>query len=188
MKKLLISFVAMLSASFMFIHNPGYAEEVHSVVQTNVTVETEKKLADVDVSNLSVGETKTITSQVNGEELTISVKKIKSANSGYSGFRSWNYNYSLGSGDGTYEVNVYRLHAQAGFSVDVSRGMIWNAYDPHYSSIFGISSANLVHENSWQATYYLNFSAAIPWINGPSWSGAVRAKIGSSNTLEVWTQ
>ena len=188
MKKLLISFVAMLSASFMFIHNPGYAEEVHSVVQTNVTVETEKKLADVDVSNLSVGETKTITSQVNGEELTISVKKIKSANSGYSGFRSWNYNYSLGSGDGTYEVNVYRLHAQAGFSVDVSRGMIWNAYDPHYSSIFGISSANLVHENSWQATYYLNFSAAIPWINGPSWSGAVRANIGSSKTLEVWTQ
>lgn len=32
MKKLFISFVAMLSASFMFIHNPGYAEEVHSIV------------------------------------------------------------------------------------------------------------------------------------------------------------
>ena len=188
MKKLLISFVAMLSTSFMFIHNPAYAEEVHSVVQTNVTVETEKKLADVDVSHLSVGETKTVTSQVNGEDVTISVKKIKSANSGYSGFRSWQYDFSLGSGDGTYEVSVHRIHAEAGFSVDVRRGMIWNAYDPYYSSIFGITYANLVHENSWQATYYLGFSAAIPWINGPSWSGAVRAKIGSTNTLEVWSQ
>ena len=43
-------------------------------------------------------------------------------------------------------------------------------------------------KNSWKATYYLNFAAAIPWLNGPSWTGAVRAEIGNSNELEVWTQ
>ena len=39
MKKLLISFITVLSASFMFIQNPGYAEEVHSIAQSNINIE-----------------------------------------------------------------------------------------------------------------------------------------------------
>lgn len=188
MKKLLISFITVLSASFMFIQNPGYAEEVPSNVQSNINIEHGKKIANFDFSKFSVGDTKTVNSQINDEDITISVKKIKNINSGYSGFRSWDYEYSLGSGDGTYEINVSKLHTKAGFTVDINHGMITSAYEPHYISIFGISSANLVHENSWKATYYLNFAAAIPWLNGPSWTGAVRAEIGNSNELEVWTQ
>ena len=188
MKKLLISFITVLSASFMFIQNPGYAEEVHSIAQSNINIEHREKLANFDFSKLSVGDTKTVNSKINDEDITISVKKIKNISSGYSGFRSWYYDYSLGSGDGTYEINIYRLHATAGFTVDINHGMITSAYDSHYFSIVGVSSANLVHESSWQATYYLNFAAAVPFVNGPSWTGAIRAKIGNSNQLEVWTQ
>lgn len=188
MKKLLISFITVLSASFMFIQNPGYAEEVPSSVQSNINIKHGEKIANFDFSKLSVGDTKTVNSKINGEDITISVKKIKNISSGYSGFRSWHYDYSLGSGDGTYEIYVYRVVVEAGFTVDINHGMITSAYDPHYYSLIGISSANLVHESSWKATYYLNFSAAIPWLNGPSWTGAVRAEIGNSNELEVWTQ
>ena len=188
MKKLLISFITVLSASFMFIQNPGYAEEVHSIAQSNINIEHREKLANFDFSKLSVGDTKTVNSKINDEDITISVKKIKNISSGYSGFRSWQYDYSLGSGDGTYEISVNRILAVVGFTVDINHRMITSAYDPHYTSVFGISSANLVHESSWKATYYLNFSAAVPFINGPSWTGAVRALIGNSNELEVWIQ
>ena len=188
MKKLLISFITVLSASFMFIQNPGYAEEVPSNVQSNINIEHGKKIANFDFSKLSVGDTKTVNSKINDEDITISVKKIKNISSGYSGFRSFHYEYSLGSGDGTYEISVNRILAEAGFTVDINHRMITSAYDPHYTSLIGISSANLVHETSWQATYYLTFSAAVPIINGPNWTGAIRAEIGNSNELEVWTQ
>lgn len=187
MKKVIVSFVALLSASFMFIQNHGYAEEVQTVVQENVVVNTDSKLANIDISNLSVGESKTVVSHIDGKDISVSVKKIKNAPTGYSGFRGWHYSHSLGSGDGTYEVSYSVLGlVTMSFYVEVNRGMIWKAFDPYYHSLFGVNSAELVHDSSWQATYHLAFSMAVPVIGGPSWTVDVRAKIAGNNNLEVW--
>lgn len=84
--------------------------------------------------------------------------------------------------NGVYNVNVVAGVYNAGFKINVKNKNIVSAYDPWMFNLVG-STGNLVLDNSKQATYEMDFNASIPWINGPAWTGGVRAKIEGSNLV-----
>ncbi|WP_394268658.1 DUF5626 family protein [Anaerococcus nagyae] len=88
--------------------------------------------------------------------------------------------------DGTYKINVVTAAANAGFAVDIRNYRITSAYDPwHFMAISNVSGT-LTHDSSKKATYFMNFSMAIPWVGGPSWTGGVQARIEGRNLVTYW--
>lgn len=84
--------------------------------------------------------------------------------------------------NGTYNVNVVWGITNAGFKINVSNKRITRAYDPWHFHLVG-ATGTLRLDSSVQATYNINFNMSIPWINGPSWTGFVRARIENGNLV-----
>lgn len=118
----------------------------------------------------------------NGETAKIEVTKVSDGAPEYSTrwFSHWHTRKNVGNG--TYHVNVILLASNAGFYIDVHNKRITAAYDPWFLHAVG-STSNLAHEGDSQATLYFNFQASVPWLNGPSWTGAVRARIENGNLV-----
>lgn len=84
--------------------------------------------------------------------------------------------------NGTYNINVVMGATNAGFKVNISNKRITKAYDPWRFNLMG-STGNLTLDSSTQATYDMDFNMSVPWVNGPSWTGYVRAKIENGNLV-----
>ncbi|MGV3078565.1 hypothetical protein, partial [Streptococcus pluranimalium] len=54
---------------------------------------------------------------------------------------------------------------------------IKRAYYFWYRHALGTNSANLSLESNKRATAYFQFQASLPWLNGPSWNGALRVQV-----------
>lgn len=78
--------------------------------------------------------------------------------------------------NGTYNVNVTWGVTNAKFNATIHNKKITRVFDPWHFHIVG-SSGTLTRDSDTQATYYFQFNMSVPWINGPSWTGGIRAKI-----------
>lgn len=87
--------------------------------------------------------------------------------------------------NGTYKINVIFGLNNAGFTIRVNNRNITSAYDQWFVSVYQATSS-LRLNNSKQATLSLTFTASIPWIGGPSWTGGVRAKIEGSKLVTYY--
>lgn len=97
----------------------------------------------------------------------------------------WDYVHSEKASNGTYHVNYIRGVFNCGFYITIDTRNITSAYDLWYFNLTGTNSANLVHENNRRATAYFTFQGSIPWINGPSWSGALRAQLDADHLVTM---
>lgn len=87
--------------------------------------------------------------------------------------------------NGVYKVAIYTALINAGFKVRIKNYRITSAFDP-WHFVLANASGTLTRDSSKKATYRLNFSAAIPWIGGPSWTGGVQARIQGHNLVTYW--
>lgn len=83
------------------------------------------------------------------------------------------------TGRHTYRISAnFNVVEWANFKVDVYNGVITRAYEGNYYFMVG-TTANLgVQNNGLEAVYHFDFAASIPWVNGPAWNGALRARFG----------
>lgn len=89
--------------------------------------------------------------------------------------------------NGTYKINVVTAAANAGFTIDIRNYRITAAYDPWHFVVITSVSGSLSLDSSTKATYFMNFSMAIPWVGGPSWTGGVQARIEGRNLVTYWS-
>lgn len=164
MKKFLIAILAFIGAFFVLSGNLVQADDFDNAIANEIP-----RLQYVGDSHTEEFTTAT------GEKGTITVTKIEEGEPEIS-FRWLHWHTRSNVSNGTYNVNVILGASNAGFTVTVNNKRITRAYDPWYFHIVA-SSATLTLDSSTQATYNINFSASIPWLGGPSWSGGVRARI-----------
>lgn len=164
MKKVLVSVTTILLVVFG-ISNVAYADvekndnEVRASLNMRVGESVAKEFIDSD-----------------GEKNIITVTKV--SEQPVIQFRSaWGQVHAEKANNGTYHINYVRGVYNCGFYIDIDTRVITDAYDLWYTHLVGVNSANLVREGTRQATAYFEFQGAIPWINGPSWDGALRATL-----------
>lgn len=90
---------------------------------------------------------------------------------------AWEQVAAQKASNSTYHINYVRGVINCGFYITINTRNITRAYDLWYRNLVGTSSASLVLESNRQATAYFQFQASVPWINGPSWNGALRARL-----------
>lgn len=111
-----------------------------------------------------------------GQENVITVTKV--ADRPRTSFRSaWEQVYSEKANSGTYYISYKRAVFNCGFYITIDTRNITSAYDLWYFHLVGTDSTNLVHESNRRATAYFTFQLGVPWINGPTWNGALRAEL-----------
>lgn len=111
-----------------------------------------------------------------GQKNVVTITKV--ADIPQTGIRSsWAPVSSQKASSGTYHINYIRGIFNCGFYITINNRNITSAYDLWYFNLTGTNSANLVHESNRRATAYFTFQGGIPWINGPSWDGALRAEL-----------
>ena len=111
-----------------------------------------------------------------GQENVVTV--TKAADRPRTSFRSaWEQVYSEKANSGTYYISYKRGIFNCGFYITIDTRNITSAYDLWYFHLVGTDSANLVHESNRRATAYFTFQLGVPWINGPTWNGALRAEL-----------
>ena len=111
-----------------------------------------------------------------GQENVVTVTKV--ADRPRTSFRSaWEQVYSEKASNGTYHISYKRGIFNCGFYITIDTRNITSAYDLWYFHLVGTDSANLVHESNRRATAYFTFQLGVPWINGPTWNGALRAEL-----------
>ncbi|MBF0776378.1 hypothetical protein BVE84_09665 [Streptococcus azizii] len=164
MKKILVSIFAVLLV-FLGVHKTAYADVERS--DTTVRASLNMKVGDSVSKEFidSFGEKNTIVVTKVSEP---SVKEFRSA---------WGQVHAEKANNGTYHINYIRGFYNCGFYININTRTITDAYDLWYNHFVGVNSANLVREGTRQATAYFEFQASTPWINGPSWNGALRASL-----------
>ena len=111
-----------------------------------------------------------------GQENVVTVTKL--ADRPRTSFRSaWEQVYSEKANSGTYYISYKRGIFNCGFYITIDTRNITSAYDLWYFHLVGTNSANLVHESNRRATAYFTFQLSVPWINGLTWNGALRAEL-----------
>lgn len=173
--KLLTSSLLLSSIGMMSIQaaTPVFAESPSPVIAETTNVqETHVELPLLTKAGESI--TKEIVTS-SGEVATVTITKTKDAPK--IGFRSaWEHVHSEAANNGSYHVNYIRGVYNVGFHIDINDKKITSAYDLWYLNLPG-GEGDLVQDNSTTATANFKFNAAIPFINGPSWTGALRAQI-----------
>lgn len=195
MKKFLKKHIVLaLILSLIFTLTPFnvYAKNSEHLSELNLSSDNNK--ISLEIENLSIGESeskKIILSD--GSTGSITVKKIaefqdeNKENKNIITPFSWSVWHTRDKiSNGTYEVYVKTGVANAGFKIDVKNYNITKAYDPWHFMLISSVSGNLTLDSSKQATYFMNFSLALPWIGGPSWTGGVRARIEGTKLVTYW--
>lgn len=103
---------------------------------------------------------------------TITVTKVAEDSVMYP---AWTYVHAETARNGTFHINYVRGVYNCGFYITIQNNKITRAYDLWYAHVIGVTSASLTRDNDRTATAYFQFQAAIPFVNGPSWNGALRA-------------
>lgn len=156
-----------------------YAEQDDSILGTKFEVPSLKKGEEYSHEILlSNGETGTLTIE-KIEDLEEDTNKLSSIRK--IPWIHWNTRKNVSNG--TYKINVYMAAVNAGFKVVVKNHNITKAYDAWHFSVVGNVSGSLKRDSSKKATYTMNFSLAIPWVGGPSWTGGVQARIEGKNLV-----
>ncbi len=118
----------------------------------------------------------------NGENNQVTITKIEDSSN--TSFRAaWEYVSAQKAASGTYKVSYKRGVFNAGFTVKMDTRNITSAYDLWYRHAVGTNSANLSLESNKRATAYFQFQASVPWLNGPSWNGALRAQVDADHLV-----
>lgn len=126
---------------------------------------------------MKVGDSATqVFTDKSGQKNVVTVTKV--ADEPQTGIRPlWDYVSGEKANNGTYSISYYTGVFNCSFYITINTRNITSAYDLWYLHLVGTDSANLVHESNRRATAYFTFHASIPWINGPSWNGALRAQL-----------
>ena len=134
---------------------------------------------------MKVGDSATqVFTDKSGQKNVVTVTKV--ADEPQTGIRPlWDYVFGEKAHDGTYSISYYTGVFNCSFYITISTRSITRAYNLWYFHLVGTDSANLVHESNRRATAYFAFHASIPWINGPSWNGALRAEL-DADYLVTW--
>ncbi|WP_028274941.1 DUF5626 family protein [Atopococcus tabaci] len=129
-----------------------------------------------------------------GKDVTITVKKISGDEPLITPYWAESSPKTVPmSGRHTYEISGnFNVVGWASFKVDIVDGYITRAYDGSYYFAVG-STANLSIDNGGnEANYNFDFATSLPWVNGPSWNGKLRARLGgfrlNSRTRVLYTE
>lgn len=166
------------------------ASEDDNVAEANIEKSTEENINlehAIAIPYLNNGESYTDTIQSPaGEEFTITIKKLSGEESLVTPYWGESSPKSVPmSGTHTYEISGnFNVTGSASFIVDITDGLITRAYDGQYSFIVGATSNLTIDNGGIQANYNFDFSASVPWINGPSWNGTLRARLGGVRGTE----
>lgn len=172
-------------ALIMFISIPTnkvYAYENDNITKTKFEVPSlekgEKTSQDIKLSD---GETGTLTIEKiedleDDEENTNNLSSVRRIS-----WIRWSTRKKVTGG--TYKINVNMGAVNAGFKAQIRNYKIQKVYDAWHFSIIGNVSGSLKRDSSKKATYTMNFSLAIPWVGGPSWTGGVQARIEGKNLV-----
>ena len=167
-KHSMIFLTAVASLLFLTTFSTTKADEN---IDNNGSYETRTSLV------MKVGDSATqVFTDNSGQENVITVTKV--ADKPRTSFRSaWEQVYSEKANSGTYYISYKRGIFNCGFYITIDTRNITSAYDLWYFHLVGTNSANLVHESNRRATAYFTFQLSVPWINGPTWNGALRAEL-----------
>ena len=134
---------------------------------------------------MKVGDSATqVFTDKSGQKNVVTVTKV--ADEPQTGIRPlWDYVSGEKAHNGTYRIGYYTGVFNCSFYITIDTRNITRAYNLWYFHLVGTNSANLVHESNRRATAYFTFQASLPWINGPSWSGALRAEL-DADYLVTW--
>lgn len=148
------------------------------------TVLADSKEVSTNFTTMKVGEvvSEDIINE-DGQKGTIVITKV-SEDTGPT-FRSFLHVSNQQAGNGTYHINYVRGVFNCGFYVRIDTRNITSAYGLWYFHIPGVNSADLRHESNRQATAYFQFQASIPFVNGPSWNGALRARLDADQLVTL---
>ena len=167
-KNFMIFLTTVASLLFLTTFSTTKADEN---IDNNGSYETRTSLV------MKVGDSSTqVFTDNSGQENAVTVTKV--ADRPRTSFRSaWEQVYSEKANSGTYYISYKRGIFNCGFYITIDTRNITSAYDLWYFHLVGTNSANLVHESNRRATAYFTFQLSVPWINGPTWNGALRAEL-----------